>query len=89
MRTLEKAASDQLTGSRPGILCVKLEGLAADDLIEIAESEGPPTALRIGVHGSIGDDFGRKTWNKRCRERQMLFLRTKRKVDRRQSVSPD
>jgi hypothetical protein len=50
MRTLEKAGSDQLTGSRPGILCVKLEGLTADELIEIAQVDDPPTALRIGVH---------------------------------------
>jgi len=50
MRTLERAASDQLTGSRPGILCAKLEGLTADELVEIAEVGDPPTALRIGVH---------------------------------------
>jgi hypothetical protein len=50
MRTLEKAATDQLTGSRPGILCAKFEALTADELIEIAEAGDPPTALRIGVH---------------------------------------
>jgi len=50
MRTLERAASDQLTGSRPGILCIKFEGLTADELIEIAQSGDPPTALRIGMH---------------------------------------
>lgn len=50
MRTLTRAASDQLTGSRPGILCVKFEGFTADELIEIAQAGEPPTALRIGVH---------------------------------------
>lgn len=50
MRTLERAGSDQLTRGRPGILCVKLEGLTADELIAIAQVGDPPTALRIGVH---------------------------------------
>ena len=50
MRTLQRAALDQLTGKRPGILCVKLEGLTADELVEIGQTGEPPTALRIGVH---------------------------------------
>src|SRR5579863_7459687 len=50
MRALEKAASDQLTGSRPGILCAKFEGLTADELVDIAQAGNPPTALRVGVH---------------------------------------
>jgi hypothetical protein len=50
MRTLERAASHQLTGNRPGILCVKFESITADELVEIAEAGDPPTALRIGVH---------------------------------------
>jgi len=50
MRTLAKAASSQLTGSRPGILCARFEGLTADELIEIAQAGDPPSALRIGVH---------------------------------------
>jgi hypothetical protein len=49
MRTIQKAASNQLTGKRPGVLCVKFEAITADELVDIAR-EDPPSSLRIGVH---------------------------------------
>jgi hypothetical protein len=43
MQEIKKAASDQLTGVRPGIICVKFEAVTADELVELAGAH--PTAL--------------------------------------------
>jgi hypothetical protein len=51
MSTIGEAASRQLTGTRPGIVCVKLEGLTADELVEIgSENDRRPSPLRIRIN---------------------------------------
>jgi hypothetical protein len=47
MQEVKDAASDQLTGVRPGVVCVKLEGVTAAELVELAEAH--PTALSRGL----------------------------------------
>jgi hypothetical protein len=50
MDTLRVSGREQLSGSDPGILCAKFEGITAEELIEVAEErEGRPLALRIQV----------------------------------------
>jgi hypothetical protein len=51
MNTIGEAASRQLTGTRPGIVCVKLEGLTADELVEMgSENDRRPSPLRIRIN---------------------------------------
>ena len=51
MKTLRSATTEQLSGSRPSILCAKLESLTADDLVEIASGpNGGPSALHVEVN---------------------------------------
>jgi hypothetical protein len=52
METLRRAARDQLTGAAPGLLCAKLEGLTADELIALGTGRpsGSPSALAVSVN---------------------------------------
>jgi hypothetical protein len=45
--SIKDAATRQLTGGRPGIICVKFEGVSADDLVSLAEHGDDTSALRV------------------------------------------
>lgn len=47
--TVSDAAKRQLSGQRPGIVCVKFEELTAEQIEELGVERGEPTALRIGA----------------------------------------
>lgn len=51
MSTLRDAARNQLSGTRPGVLCVRLEATTLAELNEIAaEADGKPSLMRLRVN---------------------------------------
>jgi hypothetical protein len=49
IETAKEACDHQLTGERPGVICLKFEGVTADELAEVGDETGPPSPLRIAT----------------------------------------
>jgi hypothetical protein len=47
--TAKEACDHQLTGERPGVICLKFEGVTADELAEVGDETGQPSPLRIAT----------------------------------------
>lgn len=47
--TAKEACDHQLTGKRPGVICLKFEGVTAVELAEVGDETGPPSPLRIAT----------------------------------------
>lgn len=48
-RQIKDSSRDQLTGSRPGLMCVHLEDVSGTDLIDLANSEGSDPSNGTGL----------------------------------------
>lgn len=60
IKTIAEACSRQLTGERPSVICVKFDAISANELVEIGQEQGEPTALRVATSRFINSGSSRR-----------------------------